>query len=106
MINVHFTLLSFGRVFFEHTKHFFHTTKQLTQHKWFEAQLSYFGVQELLQFSLDTHWWGRDHAGISLTISFLGFLVDLNIHDSRHWDWETGTWEVPGKDEDDSPRMD
>lgn len=93
MFSINFTLLNFGRSFGS-TKHYFHRAKQLTKHKFYEIQISKFGISSLLEFSLDTHWWGRDHAGLALSITFLGYLFDFSLYDHRHWNEETGTWEI------------
>jgi hypothetical protein len=35
----------------------------------------------------------RDHAGLDLDLNFLGFDVNVNIYDNRHWDREANDWE-------------
>lgn len=34
----------------------------------------------------------RDHAGIDIEISWLGFCAHLNFYDNRHWDSENNCW--------------
>jgi hypothetical protein len=34
-----------------------------------------------------------DHAGLRGEISLLGYEIEANVYDTRHWDYETNTWE-------------
>jgi hypothetical protein len=34
-----------------------------------------------------------DHAGARIMLGILGFNIELHFYDTRHWDWETDTWE-------------
>lgn len=36
----------------------------------------------------------KDHAGPSLELCLLGYSVQFQIYDGRHWDYENGCWEV------------
>lgn len=36
----------------------------------------------------------RDHGGICIDFGLLSWGVSFNIYDSRHWDYDTDTWEV------------
>lgn len=65
--------------------------KQISKHKWVEAQISYFGFC-LFGLELDTYWWGRDHAGPSILLTFMGLEFSIRIYDSRHWDQEAQCW--------------
>ena len=38
-----------------------------------------------------------DHAGIDLWLGLLGFSVNLQFYDSRHWDHDSGAWKVYGE---------
>jgi hypothetical protein len=33
-----------------------------------------------------------DHAGIDLWVGLLGYSMNINLYDNRHWDHETNTW--------------
>jgi len=35
-----------------------------------------------------------DHAGLHMMIGLFGYAVELHIYDTRHWNYETNTWEV------------
>ena len=35
-----------------------------------------------------------DHAGVRLMLGLLGYDVELHFYDTRHWDYETNTWEI------------
>jgi len=36
-----------------------------------------------------------DHGGVRLMLGLLGYVVELHFYDTRHWDYETNTWETP-----------
>lgn len=41
-----------------------------------------------------------DHAGMSIEVGLLGYSISINTHDTRHWDYDSDTWEVYNHDED------
>lgn len=47
----------------------------------------------LLEVEVDTNMKGRDHAGLSLSIGFLGFIASFKIYDTRHWNHDKNDWE-------------
>jgi hypothetical protein len=36
----------------------------------------------------------QDHAGLRLNFGLLFLTLEFHFHDSRHWDYETNSWEV------------
>lgn len=36
----------------------------------------------------------RDHAGLRLEVGLLGYEVCVQVHDVRHWDHRTQSWET------------
>ena len=45
----------------------------------------------LINFSFS--WTFRvDHAGMSIEFGLFGYSISINTHDTRHWDYDTGTW--------------
>ena len=34
----------------------------------------------------------RDHAGVDIQLSLLGFCVHFNFYDNRHWNHKEGRW--------------
>jgi hypothetical protein len=36
----------------------------------------------------------QDHAGIHAGIGFIGFNIEIQIYDSRHWDKEIKSWKM------------
>ena len=68
------------------------------EHKYFELQLTSFPAFELVDFSLNTHWYGEDHAGFKFRLSILGFYFGLDFYDSRHWNYDKGRWYFPGEE--------
>jgi len=69
------------------------THGKLTENKAWEWQTDYFGWNTLFSLDLDLIPTGYDHAGIGFSLTILGFMVEAKIYDSRHWDYENGTWE-------------
>jgi hypothetical protein len=61
------------------------------KHKYWEVQLikSNDLVTVDLRISHKT-----DHAGVDLWLGLLGYSVNLNFYDNRHWNYETNKWEV------------
>lgn len=39
-----------------------------------------------------------DHAGLTFWIELSGFLFELNLHDTRHWNHEKGRFYLPGEE--------
>jgi hypothetical protein len=35
-----------------------------------------------------------DHAGARVMLGILGFDIELHFYDTRHWNWETNSWET------------
>jgi hypothetical protein len=35
-----------------------------------------------------------DHGGVRLMLGLLGYDVELHFYDTRHWNYETNTWET------------
>jgi hypothetical protein len=42
-------------------------------------------------FRLNTR---TDHAGLYMDLGLLGYSISFNFYDSRHWDYNKGTWET------------
>jgi hypothetical protein len=38
-----------------------------------------------------------DHGGARIMLGLFGFDVELYFYDTRHWDYETNTWETPNE---------
>ena len=36
----------------------------------------------------------RDHAGFEVVLGILGYGVHFHIYDTRHWNYDTNSWEV------------
>jgi hypothetical protein len=50
------------------------------------------GSDYLLRFELDFSLKGKDHAGIKFSIDLIGFGININFYDHRHWDYKNNTW--------------
>lgn len=59
------------------------------KHKYWEVQLTKSGELFRAVFGWTVH---QDHAGVDLELGLLGYQVDFNLHDSRHWDHDNHCW--------------
>jgi len=66
--------------------------KMVTKHKFVELQISKMNPHELFEFTLDTCWFGEDHAGFELTVEVYGFYFSLQFRDNRHWNYKENRW--------------
>lgn len=64
---------------------------KLTKYKAWELEHSFY-TGLVADFELD--WKCRtDHAGFGFSIGVLGYGVAFRIYDTRHWNYETKSWE-------------
>jgi hypothetical protein len=63
------------------------TGKTPFNHKFWEFQIIKNDKFVCFEFEITTH---QDHAGIRLELGILGYEVDFNLYDSRHWNAEQG----------------
>ena len=66
----------------------------LSKNKSFEVQIENFRLQYFFNFDIDLSWNGMDHAGPIIIIEILGVYFAAKFYDHRHWDYETGIWEI------------
>jgi len=60
--------------------------------KFWELQIS--NEFEGPYFNFKISWTRKeDHAGFQILIEIFNFMFDFNIYDSRHWDYDTNTYE-------------
>ena len=46
-----------------------------------------------LLIDVDFHFTRKgDHAGLQLMFGILGYALEFNVYDTRHWDYENNTW--------------
>lgn len=64
----------------------------LTKNKTVEAGL-FFYQYELFSFTVDLRWFASDHAGPGLELNILGLTASVGLHDNRHWNYDSWTWE-------------
>ncbi len=67
---------------------------KLSKNKNFEIQISKFEADDLLDIGVDLQWWGKDHAGPELDLNFFGYMFNVKIYDSRHWNYEKNRWQT------------
>jgi hypothetical protein len=75
-------------------KDYFYYHKRISENKSFETQIYSSSAYNFFKLYLDASWRGEDHAGPSLEIELGKYRIDIKIYDHRHWDYETGSWEV------------
>lgn len=65
---------------------------RLTKNKSWELEHSFYtGLIVDLDVRV-TH--NQDHAGIDITFGILGYGIGFRIYDTRHWNYNTDSWEV------------
>lgn len=68
----------------------------LSKYKSFEYQFEFFNDfsnKKFGEFSIDCNL-NSHHGGIDLTFSIYKlFWVNINLHDTRHWNYDEGRWE-------------
>lgn len=65
---------------------------EISKHKCWEFGL-YKDSQSLVAVSFDISI-KRCHSGMFISLSLFGNRLEFEIYDSRHWNHETGEWEV------------
>lgn len=65
---------------------------KISDNKNFEIQISRFPARNILDIGLDLRWRGSDHQGPELDINIFGYMFNIKIYDSRHWNHEKNRW--------------
>jgi hypothetical protein len=89
MINIRFSLENpwwdrFDNIWCGHGKTPF-------KHKFWEIQVMKSDDIVAIDLRISTR---TDHAGLDLWIGFLGYAINLNFYDHRHWNAEKNQWEI------------
>ena len=63
----------------------------VTNHKAWEVEL--LQTREVIGFEF-SYTRRQSHAGLTVELAFLGRSLSFMIYDTRHWNPETGAWEV------------
>ena len=50
-------------------------------------------TNRIIDLDFDLRFRG-DHAGARVMLGLLGYSVELHFYDTRHWNWDTNTWET------------
>lgn len=67
---------------------------QVSENKTLEVQLTHWDNSRLFAITLDTHFWGTDHAGPEFTIEVLGWYFGIKLYDRRHWNYDAGRFQT------------
>ena len=62
----------------------------LTKHKAWE--FCGYATHHIIDFYFNLTFKG-DHAGLQSQFGLLGYSIEFSIYDTRHWDYDTDTWE-------------
>lgn len=68
-------------------------TIQITKHKFLEIEM-YHENATLYELYVDLNWRGFDHAGPCVEIGLFSKVLRCALHDSRHWNRKTNSWEI------------
>ena len=63
----------------------------VTNHKAWEVEL--LQTREVIGFEF-SYTRRQSHAGLTVELALLGYSASFMIYDTRHWNPETGAWEV------------
>jgi hypothetical protein len=63
----------------------------ITNHKAWEVEL--LQTREVIGFEF-SYTRRQSHAGLTVELALLGYSASFMIYDTRHWNPETGAWEV------------
>jgi hypothetical protein len=50
-----------------------------------------------VDFNVNFNTWG-DHAGLRVYLGWRGLMFELNVTDTRHWDWSNDRFYGPGEE--------
>jgi hypothetical protein len=73
--------------------------KLLSKNKSIEASIGHIGQEWQwvnLSFIISRL---RDHSGVQLELEVLGFYLEINFHDIRHWNYEANRWYNDGEEQ-------
>ena len=88
MINLKFKL---SNPFSDRWASIYATYGSLTENKSWELQITKTNTIVDVSINFTTH---DDHAGLTVELAVLGRSLCFMIYDTRHWNPETGAWEV------------
>lgn len=96
MISLWFSICNFGRDIAQPAENATDWCRSwhVAGHKYLEIQLTHWATSRLFAITLNTHFWGTDHAGPEFTIEILGWYFGINLQDSRHWNYEAGRFQT------------
>lgn len=80
-------------------KNYFYREPKLSKNWAMCIQIYKSSIHNIFSLSVDTAWRGSDHAGPRLDIEVCGYCFDLNFYNTRHWDYDIGTWQKYGDKE-------
>jgi hypothetical protein len=88
MINLHFSLSNPWAK--ENFKNLWCAAGPITKHKHWELEFIRY-APNLFEVHI-SYTIRADHAGLKIVLALLGYSVNLNIYDSRHWNYESNSW--------------
>jgi hypothetical protein len=73
----------------------FSRSGDVSVNKAYELNTYYRGWRELVGFHFDLTPTGRSHAGLYLSAHLLGFEIEFEFYDKRHWNYDAERWATP-----------
>jgi len=83
--------LTFRNPFSDKFEHVYATGSRLFKHKAWEFEIYRSDTIAELETRITIR---EDHAGVKLGIGLLSWTINLQFYDTRHWNYNTKTWEV------------
>ena len=71
-------------------------TGKFIKNKWWEIEI--LKTDNFFRFEFQ-YTIRQDHAGVHLELGLLGWEFSCGIHDSRHWDYTSNSWEIYNSDD-------
>lgn len=90
MISIHLSITN--PWYTENFQNLFNRSGLISKHKAWEFEVTRYSYDVA---KISFCWSARsDHSGPKLELALLGYEVSFQIYDTRHWNYETGAWEV------------
>lgn len=90
---INFALRIYNPFKHDEFKNIYCLEKLVAKNKAFKFEVTKY-AHYLFEFHLDLNIVGGDHAGPSLEVNLFGYTVDIELYDTRHWDYENNCWET------------
>lgn len=66
----------------------------VSENKFIEVQISKWNPHTIFEITIDTCWFGEDHAGFEINLEIFGFYFAAMLRDKRHWNYDAGRFQT------------